>query len=79
MTGYIRNAQIYLMLLLPQYSNSTVAEAREWLGECSWADGDIDFTSISDARIMKGIARHFEGGIPEFLICITPIYITHKQ
>lgn len=42
-------------------------QAREWIAECVWSDLDAnEIDELSDTEIMKGIRRHFSGGIPAF-------------
>lgn len=40
-------------------------EARGWIADCSWAEGDPG--KLNDAEVMRGIARHYEGGWAAFL------------
>lgn len=41
--------------------------AREWIAECVWADMDPeDIALLTDAQVLRGIARHFEGGLEAF-------------
>lgn len=44
---------------------------RAWAAECVWADaidGDPGFLDeLSDAEILNGIARHYVGGVAQFL------------
>jgi hypothetical protein len=45
-----------------------IQQARNWLTECIWADIDEDdINEMSDARIVSGIARHYDGGIAQFI------------
>lgn len=41
--------------------------AREWIAECVWNDLEADeIDELSDSEILKGIRRHFAGGIAAF-------------
>jgi hypothetical protein len=45
-----------------------IQQARQWLAECVWGDiDDDDINGMSDARIVSGIARHYSGGIEQFI------------
>lgn len=50
---------------------------REWAAECVWAeaiDGDPGFLDeLSDAEILGGIARHYVGGVEQFVADSRPI------
>ena len=43
--------------------------ARDWIKDCAWAEGfdDGDIDAMTDAEIEKGIVRHYEGGVEEFI------------
>lgn len=48
---------------------SQLLEARAWLAELVFADMDPEeFETISDQKIERGIARHFDGGISGFIL-----------
>lgn len=40
-----------------------LAEARNWIADCEWAD---DTSNLTDAQVERGIARHYDGGIAGF-------------
>jgi hypothetical protein len=45
-----------------------IAAAREWMCDCEWADVDeTDIRAMSDRRVEAAIARHYEGGIDQFI------------
>lgn len=52
-------------------------EARAWLSDCAWgeeAEGDrLNFDTMSDRAIERGVARHFDGGINAFLETFAPV------
>jgi hypothetical protein len=41
-----------------------VADARAWVADCAWAD---DTACLPDAAIVRGVARHYDGGWAGFL------------
>ena len=45
-----------------------IQQARQWLTECVWEDiDDDDINEMSDSHIVSGIARHYSGGIEQFI------------
>lgn len=42
-------------------------EARGWIADCGWSDRDEDSEPLTDAQVIDGIARHYSGGLPEFI------------
>lgn len=41
--------------------------AREWLADCVWLDVEPEeFASLPVRAIVRGIARHWDGGIEDF-------------
>ncbi len=51
------------------YSPDVIKYMREWLSDCVWADMDAeDFADLSDAVIVRGVAKHYAGGVAEFLL-----------
>jgi hypothetical protein len=43
-----------------------VLEMREWAGDCAWLDAD-DLEMYSDESIIRGVHRHYDGGLTSFL------------
>jgi hypothetical protein len=44
-----------------------IKEAKSWLMDCVFADVEPeDIEEMTDSTIVKAIARHYDGGIPEF-------------
>lgn len=42
--------------------------AREWISECVWADLEEEqIKELSDEQVIKGVKKHFCGGIPAFI------------
>lgn len=37
--------------------------ARDWIADCQWAD---DVTELTDDQVVRGIVRHYEGGLAGF-------------
>lgn len=37
--------------------------AREWALDCSWREDPEDIAEMSDAEILHGVNRHYEGGL----------------
>lgn len=60
---------------MPNYLNdnridqSMIAEMRNWIADCEWADIDYDeiMHDTCDADIIKGIKRHYDGGVEQFI------------
>lgn len=46
-------------------TTTELAEAREWIADCTWAD-EIDAYALTAAEVERGIARHYDGGIAGF-------------
>lgn len=54
-------------------SPELINEMRCWIQDCCWTDideGDAD--ELSDQEILKGIKRHYSGGIAQFIADATP-------
>jgi len=49
-----------------------INEARGWVGDNSWDDQD-DIGSYSDFAILRGVERHYAGGLKQFLQDINPV------
>jgi hypothetical protein len=52
-------------MLLSQQEKQ-VAEARLWIGECRWQDEPETLVELTDAEVMSGIDRYYQGGWNEF-------------
>ena len=49
-------------------NKEAIAAMREWIKDCVWADmEESDMNEISDIEVVRGVARHYAGGIAEFL------------
>ncbi len=54
--------------IVPQFTPEQIAAMREWVADCQWGDMDPeDLASLSDEQIIKGVNKHYDGGIREFL------------
>ena len=43
-------------------------DARDWLKDCTWQDMDEDdFDELTAEQITRGVARHYDGGLVQFL------------
>ena len=38
---------------------------REWAADCSWLDAD-ELDDYTDAQILRGVDRHYAGGVAQF-------------
>ena len=45
---------------------SAIKAMRDWVSDCVWAE-DCETVEFTDAEILRGVNRHFDGGIPAFL------------
>jgi hypothetical protein len=43
-----------------------VNEARNWVHDCNWSDEE-HISSYTPTEILKGVDRHYEGGLSQFL------------
>jgi hypothetical protein len=43
-----------------------LTEARGWISDCVWAD-EVDVDELSDSAVKRGIARHYDGGVAQFV------------
>lgn len=45
-----------------------LTDARDWVADCVWADLDADdVTELTDVQVTRGIARHYDGGVAQFI------------
>ena len=52
--------------LIPLRENH-MDDMRDWLKDCVWADMDsADVNDLSDSAILRGINRHYDGGVDQF-------------
>ena len=53
---------------MEQIPPAILAAMKAHLSECLWADMENeDFENLSDTEIIRGIARHYAGGVSQFL------------
>jgi len=51
-----------------QYSKLEIKAMREWLSDCVWGDTDSEvIADMADGVIVRAIARHYEGGVFQFI------------
>lgn len=49
-------------------SDATLAEMRAWIADCPWPDLEPeDVDDLTDQQIVRGVARHYHGGVKQFL------------
>ena len=49
-------------------SSGDIKEMRDWAKDCQWGDiSDEDIDEMSDQEIIKGIKKHYSGGVEQFL------------
>jgi hypothetical protein len=39
---------------------------RGWVSDCQW-DDDVDADDLTDAEVVSGVQRHYDGGVAGFL------------
>jgi hypothetical protein len=57
-----------------ELTSEQLQSARDWIADCSWGDleaGEID--ELSAAKVIRGIKRHYEGGIAAFVRDCQPV------
>ena len=54
------------MITPENISPETLAAMREWIADCYWPDLD-DAAELSPAEIIRGVRRHFDGGMAAFM------------
>ncbi len=53
---------------LNEVGRRKIADMREWLQDCSWANAESeDFEDMGAAVIVRGVSRHFDGGVCAFV------------
>ena len=61
-------AGCYLVTILERQFNvnpQVLRQMRDWVSECVWSE-DCETAEFTDAEILRGVNRHFDGGIAEF-------------
>lgn len=46
-------------------SGSLISAARDWVLDCSWKEDPEDIAEMSDAEILRGVERHYDGGLAQ--------------
>ena len=45
-----------------------IKSAREWIQDCQWQDlEECEVSALSDADVIAGIRKHYDGGIAQFI------------
>lgn len=53
------------------YTGTDIKAMREWIADCEWPDlSPTDIKKLTNAQVLIGIKRNFEGGIPAFIATI---------
>lgn len=48
-------------------SKNMILQMRGWLMDCAWADLEPeDFEEMTDVQIVRGVERHYSGGLDQF-------------
>lgn len=50
----------------------TIAAAREWVADCVWIEDPEDIEEMTDAQILAGVERHYDGGLAQFIADAEP-------
>lgn len=48
------------------FTSDEIEQAHAWIADCEWSDLDAD-DELSDAEVVRGVARHYDGGWEQFL------------
>lgn len=48
-------------------TSEIVADMVDWIADCEWGECDFDVRGLSDVAIIRGVHRHYDGGIGQFL------------
>lgn len=55
-------------IMTGELTGELLREARGWVADCMWADLEPeDIAAMPAARVTRGIARHYDGGLAEFV------------
>lgn len=61
-------------IMTGQLTGELIMEARGWVADCVWADLEPeDVDQLSVAMITRGIERHYDGGVVQFVKDVTGI------
>jgi len=58
-----RATPVWLPIAL-QHDPALLADARDWIADCEWAD---DTSALTDTQVARGIERHYAGGWRQFI------------
>ncbi len=55
-------------------TDQQLQDMRDWVADCTWGEGDNDpdeqqewIAAMDDETLLRGIERHYAGGIAQFL------------
>ena len=58
------------------YTSEELASMRGWISDCNWSDlGSDDLDELTDAQVVAGVSRHYDGGLGAFLLDAIPVQI----
>ena len=46
---------------------ATRQEMLDWILDCPWIEDPEDIEGLSDERLARGIERHYQGGMAQFV------------
>ncbi len=50
------------------FSLTALHAMREWISDCQWRELDAaDVGELTDAEVIEGVRRHYDGGITAFM------------
>jgi hypothetical protein len=52
----------------PALRPEDIVAMRAWIAECAWQEDNETLAALTDAQIIRGIARHYAGGVEAFLV-----------
>lgn len=60
-----------------EYTADQIKQMRNWAKDCQWADGEgPDFIDeLTDLQIVRGVAKHYAGGLSQFISDCEPAKI----
>ena len=64
----VRDFAVTVWIMTGDLTGALITEARGWLSDCSWDDMEPDeIDELSTATVQRAIARHYSGGIGQFV------------
>lgn len=62
---YIAIAMLAVVLFI---TTQHIEYMREWVSDCLWIESEDEIDEMTDKQIIMGVAKHFDGGLPSFLL-----------